>query len=61
VQNNLNLAYDSVRIEKIKKKILAYSSVTTSGGQDNLVKNLCKFFIPRFRVEDSNLLGGIKK
>jgi len=26
-----------------------------------LVKNLCKYFIRRFRVEDSNLLGGMKK
>jgi len=57
----LNLAYGSVRIEKIKKKILACKSVTTSRGQDNLVKNLCKYFIRRFKVENSNLLGGMKK
>lgn len=30
VQDNLNLAYDSVRIEKIKKEVLACQSVTTS-------------------------------
>jgi hypothetical protein len=30
VQDNLNLAYDSVRIEKIKKEVLAYQSVTAS-------------------------------
>jgi len=30
VQDNLNLAYNSIRIEKIKKKVLAYQSITTS-------------------------------
>ena len=30
VQDNLNLAYDPVRIEKIKKEILACQSVTIS-------------------------------
>ena len=30
VQDNLNLAYDSVGIEKIKKEVLAGQSVTTS-------------------------------
>jgi hypothetical protein len=29
VQDNLNLAYDSVRIEKIKREVLAYQSVIT--------------------------------
>lgn len=29
VQNNLNLAYDFVRIEKIKKEVLVCQSITT--------------------------------
>ena len=30
LKDNLNLPYDSVRIEKIKKEVLACQSVTTS-------------------------------
>lgn len=29
-QDNLNLGYDSVKIEKIKKEVLACQSITTS-------------------------------